>query len=106
MGSEFHVYTDNTPIVNFQSFNAGVSKMRWIAPLSDFNLKMHFRSGKANANADALSMQAIIEPTKLRNLSVEARIPTEPKEVKSTSTEEIIILQDEDEEFVSFKGQW
>ena len=77
--------------------------MRWIAQLSDFNIKMHFRSGKVNANADALSRQATIVPTYLRNISVEARIPTEPKEVNYMSTEEIISFQDEDEEFVCVK---
>ena len=103
MGSEWHVYTDNNPIVHFQSSKASVSEMRWIAQLSDFNIKMHFHSGKANANTDALSRQATIVPTKLRNISVETRIPTEPKEVNSMSTEEIISFQDEEEEFVCVK---
>ena len=65
---------------------------------------MHFRSGKANANADTLSRQARIVPTKLRNISVKARIPTETKEVNSMSTEEIFSFQDEDEEFVCVKS--
>ena len=104
MGSECHVYTDNNPIVHVQSSNAVVSEMRWIAQLSDFNIKMYVRSGKVNANADALSRQATIVLTKLRNISVEARIPTEPKEVNSMSTAEIISCQDGMRSLCAFKG--
>ena len=69
-GSEYHVYTDNNPIVHFQSSNAAVTEIRWIAQLSDYHLIMHFRSGKLNTNADALSRQHTYIPVNLRALGV------------------------------------
>ena len=77
-GSECHVYSDNNPIVHLQSSIAAVTEMRWIAQLSDYHLIMHFRSGKLNANADALSRQHTYLPVNLRALGVIARIPDIP----------------------------
>ena len=95
-GSEYHVYTDNNPIVHFQSTNAAVTEMRWIAQLSDYHLIMHFRSGKLNANADALSRQHTYLPVNLRALELKARIPDIPEDGISLDDSEIAALQSED----------
>ena len=97
-GSECHVYTDNNPIVHFQSSNVAVAEMRWIAQLSDYHLVMHFRSGKLNANADALSRQHTYIPTELRARAVKARIPDIPIESEAINEIEIAALQGEDSE--------
>ena len=70
--------------------------MRWIAQLSDYHLIMHFRSGKLNANADALSRQHTYLPVNLRALGVKARIPDIPEDSISLDDSEIAVLQSED----------
>ena len=59
---------------------------------------MHFRSGKLNANADALSRQHTYIPTELRARAVKARIPDIPIESEAINESEIAALQGEDSE--------
>ena len=57
IGAEFVVYTDNNPLSYLKSAKLGATEMRWASQLSQFNFQIKYRSGKANANADALSRQ-------------------------------------------------
>ena len=55
-GGEFDVFTDNnllTYILTTAKLDA--TGQRWVAALSIYNLQIYYRSGKTNANADALS---------------------------------------------------
>ena len=67
--------------------------MSWIAQLSDYYFIMHFRSGKLNANADALSRQHTYLPVNLRSLGVKARIPDIPEDGISIDDSKIAALQ-------------
>ena len=56
IGSEFVVYTDNNPLKYLQStVKLGAQEMRWQGELAPFHYSVEYRSGKTNANADALS---------------------------------------------------
>ena len=56
IGSRFTVYTDNNPLSYFQTTSKlGAVETRWAADLAMFNFDIKYRSGKMNANADALS---------------------------------------------------
>ena len=55
-GGEFEVFTDNNPltyILTSAKFDA--TGQHWVAALSIYNFQIYYRSGKKNANADALS---------------------------------------------------
>ena len=56
IGAKFTVYTDNNPL-SYLSTTAklGATEMRWSSELAAFNFNIKYRSGKSNANADALS---------------------------------------------------
>ena len=52
----FDVYTDNNPstyVLTTAKLNA--MGHRWIASLADYNFHIHYKSGKSNVDADALS---------------------------------------------------
>ena len=56
IGAVFTVFTDNNPLSYIQStVKLGATEMRWVAELALFNFTIHYRSGKHNGNADALS---------------------------------------------------
>ena len=55
-GGEFAVYTDNnslTYVLTTAKLNA--TGQRWIAALANYNFSLHYKSGKTNIEADALS---------------------------------------------------
>ena len=55
-GGEFKVYTDNNPLTYvLTTAKLDVTGQRWIANLANYNFKVHYRSGKSNIDADALS---------------------------------------------------
>ena len=55
-GGEFAVYTDNNPLTYVLTFvKLDASGQRWIAALANYNFSLHYRSGKTNVEADALS---------------------------------------------------
>ena len=55
-GGEFAVYTDNNPLTYvLTSTKLDASGQRWIAALANYNFSLHYRSGKTNVEADALS---------------------------------------------------
>ncbi|CAB4010089.1 Transposon Ty3-I Gag-Pol poly, partial [Paramuricea clavata] len=55
LGSNFTVYTDNNPLKYLQTAKLGAVEQRWASQLASFKFDIVYRSGKSNANADALS---------------------------------------------------
>ena len=55
-GNTFDIYTDNNPLT-YVLFTAKLDAMehRWIASLANYNFCIHYKSGKSNTEADALS---------------------------------------------------
>ena len=55
-GNTFDIYTDNNPLLYVLS-TAKLDAMghSWIAGLSNYNFHIHYKSGKSNVEADALS---------------------------------------------------
>lgn len=52
----FKVFTDNNPLTYvLSSAKLNVTGLRWIGESADFNSTIHYRPGKANIDADALS---------------------------------------------------
>ena len=55
-GGEFAVYTDNNPLTYVLSMaKLDATGQRWIAALANYNFSLHYKSGKTNIEADALS---------------------------------------------------
>ena len=55
-GGSFEVFTDNNPLTYIlTSAKLDATTQRWIAVLASFQFTINYRSGKSNADADALS---------------------------------------------------
>ena len=55
-GGEFEVYTDNNPLTYILiTAKLDATGQRWVARLADYNFNLHYKSGKSNIDADALS---------------------------------------------------
>ena len=55
-GGNFEVYTNNNPLTYvLTTAKLDATGQRWVAALAMYNFKIYYRSGKLNANADALS---------------------------------------------------
>lgn len=55
-GSSFVVVTDNNPLTYIlTSAKLDAASHRWLAALSNYNFKLHYRAGSQNRDADALS---------------------------------------------------
>lgn len=65
LGHKCTVYTDNNPLSHLSSAKLGATEQRWIAQLAAFDFEIKYRSGKSNANADALSR---LHPTRAQDL--------------------------------------
>ena len=57
LGAKFIVFTDNNPLSYLRSAKLGATEMRWASQLAQFDFEIKYRSGRSNANADALSHQ-------------------------------------------------
>ena len=55
IGSPCIIYTDNNPLSYIQTSKLGATELRWVAQLAQFDFSIKYRSGRLNANADALS---------------------------------------------------
>ena len=55
IGSPFIIYTENNPLSYIQTSKLGATELRWVAQLAQFDFSIKYRSGRLNANADALS---------------------------------------------------
>ena len=75
-GGEFEVYTDNNPLTYIMtSAKLDATGQRWVAALGLYDFQIFYRSGKRNANADALSRipwKDNPEVTKLDTVTVRA----------------------------------
>ena len=55
-GDKFEVYTDNNPLTYIlTTAKLDATGQRRVAKLADYNFSLHYRSGKSNIDADALS---------------------------------------------------
>ena len=55
-GSTFDVYTNNNPLTYvLTTAKLDAASHRWVASLANYNFRLHYRAGKANIDADALS---------------------------------------------------
>ena len=55
-GGKFEVYTDNNPLTYIlTTVKLDATGQRWVARLADYNFNLHYKSGKSNMDADALS---------------------------------------------------
>ena len=55
-GSTFDVYTDNNPLTYMlTTAKLDAASHHCVASLANYNFRLHYRAGKANINADALS---------------------------------------------------
>ena len=53
---EFEVFTDNNPLTYIlTTAELDATGQRWVASLANYNFRLHYKSGKTNMNADALS---------------------------------------------------
>ena len=58
LGLKFEVFTDNNPLKYLQTTaKLGALEQQWDAQLTLFDFTINYRSGKSNANTDALSHQ-------------------------------------------------
>jgi hypothetical protein len=57
-GGSFTVFTDNNPLTYvMKTEKLPALEQRWVGDLANFNFSIQYKSGKHNANADALSRQ-------------------------------------------------
>ena len=55
-GGNFYVYTDNNPLTYIlTSAKLDVVGQCWVAALANYNFQLHYKTGKSNVEADALS---------------------------------------------------
>ena len=55
-GGHFEVYTDNNPLTDIlTTAKLDATGQQWVASLANYNFKIFYKSGKSNAEADALS---------------------------------------------------
>lgn len=62
MGAKVIIYTDNNPVAHLQTAHLGATEQRWVTQLAAFDYHVKFRSGRENANADALSRFPVEAP--------------------------------------------
>ena len=55
LGSKFHVYTDNSPLAYARESKLGASQIQWLSKLPLFDVTIHYRTGRSNRAANALS---------------------------------------------------
>ena len=62
LGGFFHAFTDNNPLAYINTAKWGAVEQRWVAELAAFNFEIHYKKGKNNQAADALSRDPVDEP--------------------------------------------
>ena len=76
-GGNFEVHTDNNPLTYvLKTAKLDAMGQRWVASLANYNFSLHYRSGRQNIDADALSRiewsRDKSEPAKLGGEAVKA----------------------------------
>ena len=82
-GDKFQVYTDNNPLTYMlTSAKLDATGQRWVAALANYDFTIHYRSGKQNIEADALSRvkwehddAVVIKAILARGLNSDTAIP-------------------------------
>ena len=55
-GGNFDVYTDNNPLMCFLTLaKLDAVGQHWVTALASYNFQLHYKTGKSNVEADALS---------------------------------------------------
>lgn len=112
IGNEFTVYTDNNPLKYLETAKLGAVEQRWVSQLASFNLKVNYRPGRENTNADALSRKTDYSNTAIsmeqvaNTLSDQTSCTSLPKLVAEqlrVATHPPNLLADEDEGLPSTK---
>ena len=62
LGSFFSAYTDNNPLAHQETAKWGAVEQRWVAELAAFNYEIHYKKGRNNRAADALSRNPVDVP--------------------------------------------
>ena len=92
-GSAFEVWTDNNALSHLQTARLDATEQRWVARLNTYDFQIRYRSGRENANADALSRRIPRETEeglpKDLNLGSPVTVPTE---LQTMATEENLEL--------------
>ncbi len=70
------VFTDNNPLSHLSTAKLGATEHRWAAQLAAFNVKIRYRSGRSNRNADTLSRQNPSESRVVGGLMLGTVVPT------------------------------
>ena len=69
LGSNFHVYMENSPLSYDRESKLGASQIQWLSALALFDFTIHYQSGRSNKAADALSRHPHTEEeTKMREV--------------------------------------
>ena len=57
MDGQFNVYIDNNPLTYILiTARLDATGQRWVVSLASYNFQLHYKSGKQNVEADALSL--------------------------------------------------
>ncbi|GFR86415.1 Pol polyprotein [Elysia marginata] len=59
LGHRFAAYTDNNPLAHLETPKFGAVEQRWIAEIGPFDFTIHYKPGRNNQNADALSRNPV-----------------------------------------------
>ncbi|KAG1960383.1 interleukin-1 receptor accessory protein-like 1-A [Pimephales promelas] len=100
MGAKVIVYTDNNPVAHLQTARLGATEQRWVAQLAAFDYQVRYRSGKENANADALSRVPVETPVDTDVINVVTVADVQSTEGQSMDGWRARQLQDKDLEQV------
>lgn len=77
--SQFTVVTDHNPLRHLDTAKLGAVEQRWVAQLAEFDFVVHYKPGRTNQNADALS-----------------RIPTETEPEVEDREKDFLVIPAED----------
>lgn len=80
LGHKCVVFTDNNPLSHLSSAKFGALEQRWAAQLASFDFEIHYRSGKSNNNADALSRLHSPQPVDLEMIVPGTSLPSPLKQ--------------------------
>ena len=96
-GEPFHVFTDNNPLTYILT-SAKLCAMthRWVCTLAPYNFTLHYRSGKSNVNADALSRIPWDReiPKRVTQAIIDAKLNGPPGVAEVTSLPDAIMKAD------------
>ena len=82
----FDVFTDNNPLTYvLTTARLNATTLRWVGELADFNFRIHYRPGKSNGDADALS-RSPLDMTKYIAFCTEKSCPEEISAVINVAT--------------------